>query len=1239
MGRRFGPPVCLAFLLSIATFLEAAPEAFLRGKVVDGAGSTLPGATVVVANQASGLREQGTITDAQGAFRFPSLPPGPHYEITISLPGYTTIVITEISLEPGESLEQNVVLPAGDFKETVRVRAKTQTLDTEKVTASTTFTSTFIAELPILGRDYQDILTLAPGVTDVNGTGNPNIHGARDTDVVTLVDGVSTTDPLTGYYGQNLNIESIEELEVITSAATAEYSRAQGGFASILTKSGGNEFKGTFKVFVRSNRLDGDGAGTEDPELVGGFQEERELRDMHFTDLMPFLALSGALVRDRLWYYFTTEYVQQETPVHALSQAFVTPTYEFRNFLKVTWQMHPAHRLAFWAAVDDKRQENQGLSSSTAIESGYTASRGGPTLTLIETAVFSPVSLLESTLSWFDNRFSTVPTTNPDTNHNGILYVDDQADLGGNGDGILQASERDPGEDWDLDGRYDIFEDLNFNGIPLPSEDLDDDGWTRDWHSGCEGYNQEDLNCNGLMDSETDTNLNGRVDPEEDVGIPYDCVGKKAFCPASTEGGTRGNGRFDTEDRNGNGLLDVVGDSGYTTTPFWNDADGDGVPDPGEFRVPLPPDRQMHTDPAGRTTGPYKVDYHDHRKRITWREDSSFFVAEALGTHDFKGGAIYEHEGYDARTFQRATLEVPTRALTATHSRGSSNSTNARPSAATAILGIPAVVNNTATGDNLGLYFQDTWKPVPNLTFGIGLRFDYEDLSSYGYTPFDPVAERGEFDALMKAAGVDTNGDDRMNDLGLCSDPLRNCGPGGDLYREALAHQLIKAAFGRFTRHQREVEIFSQHLGDLTGDGSNDLPGEIGNARRVRSAETFDITNSNLAPRLSLSWDPWGDGKTMAFGSWGRYYDKLFLGSLVLEQGPDTVVRDYVTDHDGVDDEGYPDNMLGLAVSQSPLSAFQVDRGLSTPYSNEWTAGFRRELTPEVLVSLRYVHRDFHDQLQDVDLNHQLVRDPATGQLLDRLGTTICSPPLPQVECERVPNGAPDLAIQNFLFNRVFHLGNTNEQRYRGWELEFVRRLKRKWQMEASYTYSTTQGDAESFNSLVGNDPALAELEWGYLDYDQRHVVKFNAVAYLPGDWRLGGTALWASGLPYSSFSNYLDEDDAGFLMGRRVYGQLGPEGFGFTPEARNVHRNPASYLFNARVMKSFVIGKSSASAFFEVYNLLNSDNLRVYDVRQKPVQLLYLGKEGPVVFPPQVSLDGERDFGRRFQVGFQFDF
>ncbi|HEU5180557.1 MAG TPA: carboxypeptidase-like regulatory domain-containing protein, partial [Candidatus Polarisedimenticolia bacterium] len=139
----------------------AAGDAMLQGTVLDSGGKPLPGATVVLRNQDLAFHEQGAITDAAGKFRFPALPAGSRYELTVSLPGFTTIVFSDLSLGPGRTLEQNVVLrPAGDFKETVRVQGKSQTIDTETVTGSTTFTSTFIAELPILGRDYQDILTL-----------------------------------------------------------------------------------------------------------------------------------------------------------------------------------------------------------------------------------------------------------------------------------------------------------------------------------------------------------------------------------------------------------------------------------------------------------------------------------------------------------------------------------------------------------------------------------------------------------------------------------------------------------------------------------------------------------------------------------------------------------------------------------------------------------------------------------------------------------------------------------------------------------------------------------------------------------------------------------------------------------------------------------------------------------------------------------------------------------------------
>ncbi|HEU5180556.1 MAG TPA: carboxypeptidase regulatory-like domain-containing protein [Candidatus Polarisedimenticolia bacterium] len=1217
----------------------ASGDTALVGTVLDANGKPLPGATVVLRNQNIAFKEQGTVTNTDGQFRFSLLPPGSGYELTVSLPGLATVVFSDLSLDPGKILQQHVVLrPAGELKETVRVKGKSETLDTETVTGSTTFTSTFIAELPILGRDYQDILTLAPGVTDVNGTGNPNIHGARSTDVVTLVDGVSTTDPLTGFYGQNLNIESIQELEVITSAATAQYSRAQGGFASIQTKSGGNEFQGTFKLFLRSDRLDGDGAGVEDPELSGGLTGKSALLEQHFSDIKPFLSVAGPIVRDHLWYYLAGEMIHEETPVNNVFEAYIQPLYGHREFLKLSWQAHPSHRLSLSLINDYERRENQGVQTTDHLDSGYYLSRGGPTLTLRGSSVFTPDAMLESSLAWFDNRFQQLPTTDPDTNGNGMLYTDNRPDLGGNQNGILEAHERDPGEDWDRDRFYDVMEDVNYDYTVEPWEDLDHDGdkniaWL------CEGYDHEDLNCDGWLDFEEDTNLNGQVDPEEDVGL-Y-CYPGFLYCPDGAAPGTAGNGRFDTEDRNGNGVLDVVGESGYTSAPFWNDANGNGVEEPGEYRQPLPPDLDLQEDAEGRTYGPGRFQYQDHRKRISWLEDMSLYVGDLAGTHDLKVGAVYEHEGYDSDTVQRPLIFYPEVSLSkrSTFSYGPSDGRLYADRLST-IQGLPSQVNNTATGDNLGLYLQDTWKPIPNLTVGLGVRFDYEDIESFGYTTFDPVQEGHEFRTLMESSGLDMNTLDTLSIPGLCSDPLHSCAAGTDLPLAQMMSRMRQMAFSRLTRHNLDVDVLSGLLASLTG-GQNNLAGVFGYSSKTRAPESFRITNSNLAPRLSLTWDPWADGRTMLFGSWGRYYDKLFLGTAVLEQGPDTVSRQYQFDGDWVNDYYLPDNGFGNPLFGSPSSAYQIDRGLSTPHSDEFTAGFRRELAPEVLVSLRYVNRKYHDQLQDIDLNHHTEINPATGKFTDLFGVADCDVrENHRTECTNLPNGAPDLYIYNLFFNRVMRLGNYNEQAYEGWELEFARRLKRRWQMEASYTFSKSRGDAESYRSTLGNDPALAEYEPGYLNYDQTHVAKFSAIAFLPHDWRLGGTATWASGLPYSNVVHYSDEDNVGYTQSRLLYGRVTNRGYGFTQEARNTHRNAPAYLFNTRVTKSFVMGKAAASAFMEIYNLLNSDDLRVYYLENRRATVSYFRNDPrPVIVPAKVLLVGEREFGRRFQIGFQIDF
>src|SRR5262249_47731380 len=150
-----------------------------------------------------------------------------------------------LALKPGVTSVQEIrLIAASDVTTSVLVEAKGATVDTEATATSTRLNEAYIESLPLVGRSFQDLLTLAPGVTDTDGDGNPNVHGARDTGLQYRLDGSDITDPFTGHYGQVLNLDAIQEVELITSGASAEYGRADGGFANVVTKSGTNEFEG-----------------------------------------------------------------------------------------------------------------------------------------------------------------------------------------------------------------------------------------------------------------------------------------------------------------------------------------------------------------------------------------------------------------------------------------------------------------------------------------------------------------------------------------------------------------------------------------------------------------------------------------------------------------------------------------------------------------------------------------------------------------------------------------------------------------------------------------------------------------------------------------------------------------------------------------------------------------------------------------------------------------------------------
>ena len=241
-SRRYVPVLTLAAFLLIGLIWPcpamAQTAGGVRGIVTDDAGLPLEGVTVNAGSVSQSIAGRAALSDEEGRFQIGSLPPSVDYVVVAVFPGFASVSLTDIVVTPGQVTVLKIALAkqSEGMQERIQVRAAAPIITLQDTTSQSRFTSEFIDALPILGRNYQDILALAPGVSDVDGDGNPNIHGARDTDVVTLVDGVSTTDPLTGKIGAQLNIESIQEIEVKTSGATAEYSRAQGGFANIVTK-------------------------------------------------------------------------------------------------------------------------------------------------------------------------------------------------------------------------------------------------------------------------------------------------------------------------------------------------------------------------------------------------------------------------------------------------------------------------------------------------------------------------------------------------------------------------------------------------------------------------------------------------------------------------------------------------------------------------------------------------------------------------------------------------------------------------------------------------------------------------------------------------------------------------------------------------------------------------------------------------------------------------------------------
>ncbi|HET9481960.1 MAG TPA: hypothetical protein VFP98_09420, partial [Candidatus Polarisedimenticolia bacterium] len=308
------------------------------------------------------------------------------------------------------------------------------------------------------------------------------------------------------------------------------------------------------------------------------------------------------------------------------------------------------------------------------------------------------------------------------------------------------------------------------------------------------------------------------------------------------------------------------------------------------------------------------------------------------------------------------------------------------------------------------------------------------------------------------------------------------------------------------------------------------------------------------------------------------------------------------------------------SASSADPSVLQLDHDLSTPRTDELSLGVEGALGDSWSIGLAFIRRQARGLLQDADLNHFTCLDAKEAIGIDP--AALCPDINGVPDPDRIgavpggfpfPNGVEDLYTASALFNQVLRVENSNDSDYSAWELTLVRAQRANWQMKAGYTLSRARGQAATELSIVADDPSTAGAEYGYLDYDQRHRVKVQAVASLPRRLVLSGAVRWESGAPYSVFEIVSgDFDSSGNSLTRTLY----PTG------RRNDQRNESAWKLDARVEKGFRIGRVSAAGFLLAENLLNDDTL----------QLRTVSESGEI-------LNGRRDFGRRFEIGALFGF
>lgn len=302
-------------VLSISIlFLVLAPAVSaqaLHGSVQDPTGSRISAASVRLVHQST-QQVYETVTDSNGLFNFPSLRTGA-YTLQVSTPGFQTAELRDIQVTVGSLSKLTVELAVESTETLILIGSESVPLvEYSRTGENTLISSRQISQLPVNGRNFKDLISLSANVLparspESSAFGNSiSIAGQRTYDTLLNIDGADFINP---FFAEpaggtrppfTLSLESVQEFQVVTGGASAEYGRNTGGIINVVTKSGTNDLHGTGFLFFRHRKLTANDGFNRPPTDFSQYQFGGNL--------------GGPLVRERAFFFVAVDAQQRSDP-------------------------------------------------------------------------------------------------------------------------------------------------------------------------------------------------------------------------------------------------------------------------------------------------------------------------------------------------------------------------------------------------------------------------------------------------------------------------------------------------------------------------------------------------------------------------------------------------------------------------------------------------------------------------------------------------------------------------------------------------------------------------------------------------------------------------------------------------------------------------------------------------------------------------------------------------------------